>query len=139
MKRRYIRGDLSAPVLAIIVTVGVIAAGLVVLAWFWYFAPQAGKTGVLQVLGQPVIICTQTSSPIAVLSVKNLGTVDLIITQVRAGQMNNTNINKIIPAGQSKDLSISLEGSCPSEKSIIDGVIVTTAGTYPTSFTIIKT
>jgi hypothetical protein len=29
-----LRGDLSAPVLAIIVTIGVIAAGLVLLAWF---------------------------------------------------------------------------------------------------------
>jgi len=37
------RGDLSAPVLAIIVTIGIIAAGLVLLAWFWWFAPQAGK------------------------------------------------------------------------------------------------
>jgi len=52
---------------------GLIAAGLIVLAWFWYFAPQAGKTGTLQILEQ------------------------------------------------------------------IDGVIVTSAGTYPTSFTIIRT
>ena len=37
------RGDLSAPVLAILVTIGIIAAGLVLLAWFWWFAPQAGK------------------------------------------------------------------------------------------------
>jgi len=43
--RRLHRGDLSAPVLAIIVTIGIIAAGLVLMAWFWWFAPQAGKTG----------------------------------------------------------------------------------------------
>jgi hypothetical protein len=132
------RGDLSAPVLAIIVTIGLIAAGLIVLAWFWYFAPQAGKTGTLQILGQPVIICLQ-SSPRAVLSVKNLGTLDLTITGIYAGQMNRTNLNVTVPAGQSKDLTIQLNGSCPSEKIIIDGVIVTTAGTYPTSFTIIRT
>ena len=125
--------------LAIIVTIGLIAAGLIVLAWFWYFAPQAGKTGTLQILGQPVIICLQ-GSPRAVLSVKNLGTLDLTITGIYAGQMNNTNLNVIVPAGQSKDLTIQLNGSCPSEeKIIIDGVIVTTAGTYPTSFTIIRT
>jgi len=45
--RRLHRGDLSAPVLAIIVTIGIIAAGLVLMAWFWWFAPQAGKAGVL--------------------------------------------------------------------------------------------
>jgi len=50
------RGDLSAPVLAILVTIGIIAAGLVLLAWFWWFAPQAGKTGVLQIIGQPALV-----------------------------------------------------------------------------------
>ncbi|MEM1761496.1 MAG: hypothetical protein QW043_02845, partial [Desulfurococcaceae archaeon] len=53
------RGDLSAPVLAIIVTIGIIAAGLVLLAWFWWFAPQAGRAGVLQVLGMPTFICEE--------------------------------------------------------------------------------
>jgi len=56
MKTKTMRGDLSALVLAILVTIGIIAAGLVLLAWFWWFAPQAGKTGVLQIIGQPALV-----------------------------------------------------------------------------------
>jgi len=74
--RRLHRGDLSAPVLAIIVTIGVIAAGLVLMAWFWWFAPQAGKTGALQILGTPSIVKEKidgTDHWVAYISVRNAG------------------------------------------------------------------
>jgi hypothetical protein len=74
--RRLHRGDLSAPVLAIIVTVGVIAAGLVLMAWFWWFAPQAGKAGTLQILGTPSIVKETIGGRdywVTYISVRNVG------------------------------------------------------------------
>jgi hypothetical protein len=65
------RGDLSAPVLAIIVTIGIIAAGLILLAWFWWFAPQAGKAGSLQILGTPVFDTTTKNATIALRNTGN--------------------------------------------------------------------
>jgi hypothetical protein len=81
--RRLHRGDLSAPVLAIIVTVGVIAAGLVLMAWFWWFAPQAGKAGTLQILGTPSIVWDNTSYRwVAYISVRNVGNDPITIVDV---------------------------------------------------------
>jgi hypothetical protein len=76
------RGDLSAPVLAIIVTIGIIAAGLILLAWFWWFAPTAGKAGSLQILGQPVIAPYNASYYLAYIGVRNTGNDVITITGV---------------------------------------------------------
>ncbi|MGC8983007.1 MAG: hypothetical protein ACP5KA_04555 [Desulfurococcaceae archaeon] len=76
---RLVRADLSAPVLAILVTIGIIAAGLVLLAWFFWFAPQAGRAGSLQVLGTPVIVCT-TSGANLTIAVRNVGNANVTIT-----------------------------------------------------------
>jgi hypothetical protein len=79
------RGDLSAPVLAIIVTIGIIAAGLVLLAWFWWFAPTAGKAGSLQILGTPVLAKENiggTDYWVAYIGVRNTGNDPVIITGV---------------------------------------------------------
>jgi hypothetical protein len=85
------KGDLSAPVLAIIVTIGLIAAGLVLLAWFWWFAPQAGKTGALQVVGQPAILCNFTKTPKLysniTISVKNVGSTNITIYRIIVGNV----------------------------------------------------
>ena len=81
--RRLHRGDLSAPVLAIIVTIGIIAAGLVLMAWFWWFAPQAGKAGTLQILGTPSIVWDNTSFRwVAYISVRNAGNDPITVTGV---------------------------------------------------------
>jgi hypothetical protein len=81
--RRLHRGDLSAPVLAIIVTIGIIAAGLVLMAWFWWFAPQAGKAGTLQILGTPSIVLDKVSNRwVVYISVRNVGNDPITITGV---------------------------------------------------------
>jgi len=139
------RGDLSAPVLAILVTIGIIAAGLVLLAWFWWFAPQAGKTGVLQIIGQPALVCNKTGTTVsatAAISVKNTGSESLTITAVYIDgrAFYNETVNVMIDPGKSRGLNITLTPSvtaCP-ETYTVDGVVVTTAGTYSTSFTVIK-
>jgi hypothetical protein len=132
------RGDLSAPVLAIIVTIGIIAAGLVLLAWFFWFAPQAGKTGALQILGQPAVFC-QTGQERVVVSVKNTGSELIKVTEIIVGGIQvNIEPDVTLEPGGSADISVSLGQGCPEWKYTVDGVVVTTAGTYATSFTVIK-
>jgi hypothetical protein len=153
--RRLHRGDLSAPVLAIIVTIGVIAAGLVLMAWFWWFAPQAGKTGALQILGQPSVTCSGTTGT-ARLTVRNVGNdvvsipisggiviggkefdIDATKTTVTDGQIDATNGLVILNSGGSA--VIVATGTCDTNwGKAVDGVILTSTGTYSTSFTVIK-
>jgi hypothetical protein len=130
------RGDLSAPVLAIIVTIGIIAAGLVLLAWFWWFAPQAGKTGALQIIGQPAVICNQTGSTV-VISVKNTGSEKVIVTYIYVGNLTYS-VSEDLNPGDSASIYASGD-TCPTTwQYSVNGVISTTAGTYSTSFTVIR-
>jgi len=143
------RGDLSAPVLAIIVTIGIIAAGLVLLAWFWWFAPQAGKTGTLQILGQPSVVCSDDTGTVYI-SVKNVGNtvVNIPVNGSIVVGTESFNISKVdgetvqgtkvkIDPGDSKIIEAS--GTCvASWGKAVDGFILTDAGTYATSFTVIR-
>jgi len=139
------RGDLSAPVLAIIVTIGIIAAGLVLLAWFWWFAPQAGKTGALQIIGQPAVILNRTATTNYInvtLSVKNTGSADITVTKILVANItfDLTAMNIVLKPGESKDITAGVSvTTLPDWKYSVDGAVVTTAGTYLTSFTVIRT
>ena len=147
--RRLHRGDLSAPVLAIIVTIGVIAAGLVLMAWFWWFAPQAGKTGALQILGQPSVTCLSGVTPTARLTVRNVGS-DVVSIPVSdsivigGNSFDITKVNGQPVSGDTVTLNpgesavIEAEGSCNDNwGKAVDGVILTSVGTFLTSFTVI--
>jgi hypothetical protein len=142
------KGDLSAPVLAIVVTIGLIAAGLVLLAWFFWFAPQASKTGALQIIGQPVVILNKTKGsaayyPINVtVSVKNVGSTSITITKIIVANItfDLSAKNIVLQPGDSKDITAGVSVTKhPDWKYTVDGVIITDSGTYPTSFTVIKT
>ena len=145
--RRLHRGDLSAPVLAIIVTIGVIAAGLVLMAWFWWFAPQAGKTGVLTIIGQPALICRYDANSqkyvvdSALISVKNAGSEDVTISKVVILGTEFTPVtgSKTVSAGSSASIKATPDTTldCPTDPAVT-GTILTSAGTYVTSFAVVK-
>jgi hypothetical protein len=143
--RRLHRGDLSAPVLAIIVTVGVIAAGLVLMAWFWWFAPQAGKTGVLTIIGQPALICKKTDATYvvdsALISVKNAGSEDVTISKVviLGTEFTPDTGSETVSAGSSASIKATPGTTldCPTDPAVT-GTILTSAGTYVTSFAVVK-
>jgi hypothetical protein len=133
--RRLHRGDLSAPVLAIIVTIGIIAAGLVLMAWFWWFAPQAGKAGTLQILGIPVYNNVSNSVYIAI---KNSGNDKITIKSVIVNGTTCVSFtNKVIEAGGSDVI----EEDCTNEPTVrtrtIDGAITTDQGVFPITFNVI--
>jgi hypothetical protein len=117
------------------------------MAWFWWFAPQAGKTGALQILGQPSVTCGVT--PTARLTVRNVGN-DVVsipksggiviggnsftITKVNGQSFTDHTLN--ITVGESA--VIEAGGTCGDWGKTVDGVILTSVGTFLTSFTVIK-
>lgn len=140
------RGDLSAPVLAIIVTIGIISAGLVLLAWFWWFAPQAGRTGVLVVTGQPALICTGGGEKAshAYISLKNVGNVPVKLEQVVIAGYSSQTITPekpIISAGESTYIEAVLPtGLCNYVQAnrTVDGILLTDSGVYSVTFLVVR-
>jgi hypothetical protein len=134
---RKIRGDLSAPVLAIIVTVGIIAAGLLLMAWFWWFAPTAGKAGTPEILGQPALV---SSTKTAYISVRNVGNVAITISGV---VVSGTTCNIISGSTTlSPGESTVLEATCtdltiPSGTYTVSGVIQTNYGVYTVTLAVV--
>jgi hypothetical protein len=143
------RGDLSAPVLAIIVTIGIIAAGLVLLAWFWWFAPSAGKAGTLQVMGQPSLI-NATEAKKIIMSVRNTGNDYVNITRISVkDSLCNLGTNYIIlNPGESKVIELSLNPTTcvggweditiGATEYTVQGIIYTNYGTFTVNFAVIK-
>jgi hypothetical protein len=154
--RRLHRGDLSAPVLAIIVTIGVIAAGLVLMAWFWWFAPQAGKAGVLQILGTPSIdkeTIAGTEYWVAYISVKNTGNEPVTINgvTVKGVSMNKYGTGWILlPDGSYTDaLDPGKSGIIKAKADTtmltigdteytVSGIIYTSYGTFAVSLSVVR-
>jgi len=143
------RGDLSAPVLAIIVTIGIIAAGLILLAWFWWFAPSAGKAGTLQVMGQPSLINVTNAEKI-IMSVRNTGNDYVNITgiSVKGELCNLGNKYIILNPGESRVIELQLNTeTCGSGWQVptigateytVQGIIYTNYGTFTVNFAVIK-
>jgi len=135
---RKIRGDLSAPVLAIIVTIGIIAAGLVLMAWFWWFAPTASKAGTLEIIGQPALV-NSTLTKTAYISVRNIGNAAVTVQKVIVnGTTCNITATTINP-GESKVL----EATCNELQNIppgvytVTGVIQTDYGVYTVNLAVV--
>lgn len=140
---RIKRGDLSAPVLAIIVTIGVIAAGLVIMAWFWWFAPTAGKTGAIMISGTPVLFYDKNNNEgRLILTIKNTGNIDVNVDKVIILGVEGTIQNgspKIIPPGESRSLTVTFTGISVGGRASVEGVILTDAGTYTFTAAVVVT
>jgi len=134
---RKIRGDLSAPVLAIIVTIGIIAAGLVLVAWFWWFAPTAGKAGTLEILGQPALV---NSTGKAYISVRNVGNDAITISGVvvNGTTCTITSSSTTLGPGESTVLEADCTGLTISPGTYtVNGVIQTDYGVYTVSLAVV--
>jgi hypothetical protein len=136
---RKIRGDLSAPVLAIIVTIGIIAAGLVLMAWFWWFAPTASKAGTLEIIGQPALV---NSTGNAYISVRNVGNAAVTVSGVIVNGTTCTITGGSITLnpGESKALEATcneLQNSIPPGVYTVTGVIQTDSGVYTVNLAVV--
>ncbi|MEM1646271.1 MAG: hypothetical protein QXL96_10520 [Ignisphaera sp.] len=137
------RGDLSAPVLAIIVTIGVIAAGLVLMSWFWWFAPSLGRMGVLVVVGQPVLI-NSTKQTVEqynlTIVLKNIGNTEVQIEGIVIKDIACIiSSSKVIAPGRTVVLkNIQCQGlDLSKDEYIVEGIIISDAGTIRFSANVI--
>jgi len=83
------RGDLSGPVLAILVTLVLLAIGAAIVAYFVLLG-GAPQQGVIAVVGQPTIVKGSGNSFIANVTIKNVGSANITIT---TGTTTNVKLN----------------------------------------------
>jgi hypothetical protein len=84
------RGDLSGPVLAILVTLVLLAIGAAIIAYFVLIGGGAPQQGVIAVIGQPTIVKAGANGFVANVTIKNVGSADITIT---AGTTTNVKLN----------------------------------------------
>jgi hypothetical protein len=73
------RGDLSGPVLAILVTLVLLAIGAAIIAYFVLLGTTP-QQGVVAVVGQPTIVKAGANGFIANVTIKNVGSANITIT-----------------------------------------------------------
>jgi len=143
MKFKGFRADLSGPVLAIIVTVGVIAAGLGLLAYFWWLAPNAGKTATLTVVGTPAMMVDSNGTVTVFATLKNVGNdavqVKQLVLSISGTPITLNPDNSIISAGAKVYVTFTgtLGSATPSDPSY-QGTLLTNAGAYPVTVYFVK-
>ena len=82
MKVLYKRkGGISAPVLAILTFAVLLVVGVAILMYFYVIAPQASHQSQLSVLGEPVIRYDENQGYVLTVTLKNIGSDSIEITQ----------------------------------------------------------
>jgi archaellum component FlaF (FlaF/FlaG flagellin family) len=117
------------------VTIGIIAAGLILLAWFWWFAPQAGKAGSLQILGTPVY---DNEAQIAKIALRNTG--NDVITIYKDGVYvdgKQCTMNDDVKLQPGDSTVITANCDLKVDTRTVDGYINTNYGVFPVTLTVI--
>ena len=144
MKAR--RGDLSGPVLAILVTLVLLAIGAAIIAYFVLLGGTP-QQGVIAVVGQPVIMKSGANNFIANVTIKNIGSTNVTLTSTKV-QLNITgtrvNANYIsktnLLPGETATLGFSVDRwpAVASKETVSGALIVRDAGTLEVVFRVIK-
>jgi hypothetical protein len=117
------RGDLSGPVLAILVTLILLAIGAVIIAYFTLFAGQA-PTPVLVVKDQPIAYKSGTDDAVVEVVVANTGTAQVTLNDTNTkldilGPFTTTaslDSSQTIAPGESKTLTFTFTGEWTTGK-----------------------
>jgi len=118
------RGDISSPIIVILVTVAALAVAGMAIAWMASTGAKASSTGSLVVVGTPTVTATDGKLYI---TIKNLGNTDVNVTAINVGSSSYTT-SFIVPAGASVAGSYALTpGTCTSGNTY-NGIITSTAG-----------
>jgi len=141
------RGDLSGPVLAILVTLVLLAIGAAIIAYFVLLG-VAPQQGVITYIGQPVIMKGSGNHFIANVTIKNVGSANVTLTLTNV-QLNITGVR--VPAnyvskpyllpGETANLGFYVLYKWPAvaDKETVRGVlIVRDVGTLEVVFKVIK-
>jgi len=142
------RGDLSGPVLAILVTLVLLAIGAAIIAYFVLLGGTP-QQGVIAVVGQPVIMKGAGNNFIANVTIKNVGSANVTLTPLENVQLNitGTKVNAsyiskpyLLP-GETATLgfNVSNKWSAVAGKETVSGVlIVRDVGILEVVFKVIK-
>jgi uncharacterized Zn-binding protein involved in type VI secretion len=140
------RGDLSGPVLAILVTLVLLAIGAAIIAYFVLLG-GAPQQGVIAVVGQPTIVKAGADDFIANVTIKNVGSTDITLSD--NVQLNIT--GKIVtadyvsrdslPPGATATIGFKVDGkwsAVAGRETVSGALIVRGAGTLEVVFRVIR-
>jgi hypothetical protein len=135
------RGDLSGPVLAILVTLVLLAIGAAIIAYFVLLG-AAPQQGVIVVVGQPTIVKSEEEGFVASVTIKNVGSATIPSSTVKlniTGTQISTSMGSLSP-GDTTTLSFSFDSgwSTIETKETVSGALITQAGTLEVVFKVIK-
>jgi hypothetical protein len=137
------RGDLSGPVLAILVTLVLLAIGAAIIAYFVLLG-AAPQQGVIAVVGQPTIVKSGEEGFVASVTIKNVGTATIPSSHVtlRIGLLGTEETVTMgdLPPGGTTTLNFSFDSgwSTIETKETVSGALITQAGTLEVVFKVIK-
>ena len=140
MKAR--RGDLSGPVLAILVTLVLLAIGAAIIAYFVLLG-AGPQQGVIAVVGQPTIVKAGSDGFVASVTIKNVGSATIPSSSVTLSITGTTITNSLegdLAPGATATLSFSSDSgwSSISARETVSGALITQAGTLEVVFKVIK-
>jgi hypothetical protein len=141
------RGDLSGPVLAILVTLVLLAIGAAIVAYFVLLGTSP-QQGVVAVVGQPTIVKRGANDFIANVTIKNVGsaTITLSTTDVRLNMTATTvTANYLsrtsLPPGATATIGFLVTGrwsAVEGRETVSGALIVREAGTMEVVFRVIR-
>lgn len=126
-KIRSKRGEISTPIITILVTVAALAVTGIAVSWMLSTGAAAANQGALMIVGSPVV-----QGNTLYLTVRNIGNADAAIVSCLLGNANQ-NLNSTVQAGQSRVLSINFSGANFTTGTILKGSLNTDQGILPFS------
>ena len=118
------KGDISSPIIVILVTVAALAVAGMAIAWMASTGSRASSQGSLVVIGTPTV----TTSGSLYMTVKNLGNVLVSISSVKLGTYS-TSVTPTINPGSSAALTITFTSASFTSGNTYQGTVVSDAGT----------
>lgn len=126
-RTRSRRGEISTPIITILVTVAALAVTGIAVSWMLSTGAAAANQGALMIVGSPVV-----QGDTLYLTVRNIGNADASISSCLLGERTATSTD-VIQAGQSKVLSITFSGASFDTGTILKGSLNTDQGILPFS------
>ncbi|MEM2125136.1 MAG: hypothetical protein QXQ53_01910 [Candidatus Methanosuratincola sp.] len=120
------RGEISTPIITILVTVAALAVTGIAVSWMLSTGAAAANQGALMIVGSPVV-----QGDTLYLTVRNIGNADAAIVSCLLGNANKV-LNSTVQAGQSQVLNISF-GTSFFTGTILKGSLNTDQGILPFS------
>ncbi|MEM1573729.1 MAG: hypothetical protein QXY96_04505 [Candidatus Methanomethylicaceae archaeon] len=125
------RGDISSPIIVVLVTVTALAIAGIAIAWMTSTGLSATRQGSIIVLGTPILSLINNTHSNLFITLKNIGNVPVKISEVRIGNATSfLNTSLIINPGNTDYYTIIMNLSINSSQSY-NGILITSAGTIP--------